>query len=118
MNFDDYDIKLDCAFPISWKKGTAYAGARKFDALSFRVNGGATYRHKEESFAVNKNDLFFIPAGYDYSISANRSEDVLVVHFYIKDSDLNRPSVFTPTNPDVFERLFTEICAVWRSKAT
>lgn len=118
INFDAYDLKIDCAFPISWKKGTEYAQARKFDALSFRVNGNASYRHGKTEFSVNKNDLLFIPAGYDYSITANRSEDVLVVHFYLKDSSLDKPSVFTPTNPDVFERLFSEITNVWRTKAT
>ena len=118
INFDSYNIKLDCAFPISWKKGTAYARGRKFDALSFRINGSALYRHGEKEFAVNKNDVLFIPASYDYSITANRSEDVLVVHFYLNGRERIEPEVFTPINPDAFERLFTEISNVWRTKAT
>jgi len=118
INFDSYSIKLDCAFPISWKKGTAYAHSRKFDALSFRLNGSALYRHKDMEFTANKNDVLFIPANFDYTITANKSEDVLVVHFYLENSDITEPEAFTPTNPDVFERLFTEIVNVWRTKAT
>ncbi len=118
INFNLYDIKLDCAFEISWKKSTAYAKARKFDALSFRVNGSALYRHGEKEYTASKNDIVFIPAGYDYTITANKSEDVLVAHFYLENSNLDEMTVFTPKNPDVFERLFYDISKVWRTKAT
>ena len=118
INFNLYDIKLDCAFEISWKKSTAYAKARKFDALSYRINGSALYRHGEKEYTANKNDIVFIPAGYDYTITANKSEDVLVAHFYLENSNLDEMMVFTPKNPDIFERLFYEISRVWRTKAT
>ena len=118
INFNLYDIKLDCAFEISWKKSTAYAKARKFDALSYRINGSALYRHGDKEYSAKKNDILFIPAGYDYTITANKSEDVLVAHFYLKNSNLDEMAVFTPKNPDVFERLFYEMAKVWRTKAT
>ena len=118
INFNLYDIKLDCAFEISWKKSTAYAKARKFDALSYRINGSALYRHGDKEYSVNKNDIVFIPKGYDYTITANKSEDVLVAHFYLENSNLDEISVFTPKNPDVFERYFYEMAKVWRTKST
>ena len=118
IDFFTYDIKVDSAFPISWKKGTAYASARKYDAISFRVNGDAKYRHGEMEYDVKKNDLLFIPSGYDYSITANKDEDVLVVHFYIEGASFDEITVFTPQNPDTFERLFGDICRVWRTKPT
>lgn len=118
IDFNSYSIKIDSAFSISWKKGTAYAQARKFDALSFRVNGNALYRHEDKEYAVNKNDVVFIPANYDYTIIANKSEDVLVVHFYLESTSLKEMEIFSPKNPDVFERLFYEISRVWRTKAT
>ena len=116
INFSSYNIKIDSAFPISWKKGTAYASSRKYDAISFRLNGNALYRHGEREYIAKKNDLLFIPANYDYSITANKDEDVLVVHFYIEGSDFDEINVFTPQNPDVFERIFQDICKVWRTK--
>ncbi|MBO5879347.1 MAG: helix-turn-helix domain-containing protein [Clostridia bacterium] len=118
INFYSYNIDLDSAFPISWKKGTAYAAARKYDAISYRVNGSAIYRHGDREYVANKNDLLFIPANFDYSITANKDEDVLVVHFYIENSSFDEITVFTPQNPDAFERIFTEICKVWRTKST
>ena len=118
IDFSAYRIKIDSAFPISWKKGTAYAYARKFDAISFRVNGDAVYRHGSDEYVAKKNDLLFIPANFDYSITANKEEDVLVVHFYIENSCFDKISVFTPQNPDVFERLFREMCKTWRTKPT
>ena len=118
INFDSYNIKIDCAFPISWKKGTAYAKERKFDALSFRINGSALYRHGEKEYTANKNDLVFVPANFDYTITANKSEDLLVMHFYLENSSLDEIKIFTPKNPDVFERLFADITRVWRTKAT
>ena len=117
-DFSLYNIKIDCAFSISWKKGTAYARERKYDALSFRINGSALYRHGDKEYVANKNDLLFIPANFDYTITANKSEDVLVVHFYLERSHLDEIEIFTPENPDVFERLFQEITRVWRTKAT
>ncbi len=118
INFDSYSIKIDSAFPISWKKGTAYAKARKYDALSFRVNGSASYRHGDKEYTASKNDLLFIPANFDYTITANKSEDVLVVHFYLEGAHFDEIKIFSPQNPDVFERLFYEISKVWRTKAT
>ena len=118
IDFSSYNIRIDSAFPISWKKGTAYASSRKYDAISFRVNGDATYRHGEREYTAKKNDLLFIPAGYDYSITANKDEDVLVVHFYIENSHFDEISVFTPHNPDVFERIFDDMCKAWRTKPT
>ena len=116
INFDLYNIKLDCAFPISWKKSTAYAQARKFDALSFRINGDALYTHGDSEYRAEKNDIMFIPANFDYFITANKSEDVLVVHFYIENSSFDKIEKFKPTNPDVFERLFSDMCRTWRTK--
>lgn len=118
IDFSSFNIKIDSAFPISWKKGTAYASSRKYDAISFRINGSAVYRHRDSEYIAKKNDLLFIPANYDYSITAKKDEDVLVVHFYIENSRFDEISVFTPQNPDAFERIFQDICKVWRTKPT
>ena len=116
IRFDDLSIKLDCALPFSWKKGTRYARPRSFDALSFRVKGNADYTHESNFCHAETNDILFVPAHYDYTINSNTAEDVLVVHFFIENSPLREMHVFTPINPDVFQRLFVEICETWRVK--
>ena len=98
IDFCAYNLKIDSAFAISWQKGTAYARPRKYDALSFRVKGNATYAHEEKIYQVHKNDLLFVPANYHYNITANKDEEVLVIHFYIENShfdDMEMPASFS-----------------------
>ena len=116
IDFTEYKIKIDSAFSLGWKKNTAVARPRKFSALSFRLHGSATYTHDDKTYKVEKNDIVFIPAKYGYVISANKSEEVMVIHFYIEDKDFDDMSVFTPSNPDSFYRLFLEMIEVSRAK--
>ena len=111
-----YNIKIESAFSLSWEKNTAYARPRNYDALSFRINGLANYQHGKQKYHVKKNDVLFVPAHYDYTLTANAQETVLVIHFFIENSSFDKLEVFSPSNPDVFERLFTEMCTIWRSK--
>ena len=117
LDFNLYHLKIDSAFSISWKKSTAYARSRNYDALSFRIKGSATYHHDGQTYHVQKNDILFVPAHYDYEISANKDEEVLVIHFFIKDSAFQEMEIFTPINPDIFYRLFSEMSEVWRVKS-
>ena len=116
IDFSAYNLKIASPFPISWQKGSAYARPRKYDALSFRVRGSATYTHGDKTYQVQKNDILFVPAHYDYTITAHKDEEVLVVHFYIEDSHFDDMEIFTPSNPDAFYRLFMEMTEVWRLK--
>ena len=116
IDFCNYNLKISSAFAISWQKGTAYARPRKYDALSFRVKGTASYLHNDKMYHVDKNDILFVPANYDYTITANKEEEVLVIHFYIENSNFDDMEIFTPSNPDVFYRLFTEMTEIWRLK--
>lgn len=116
IDFTLYNIKISSAFSLTWEKSTAYARPRKYDAISFRARGNADYAHGEETYHVETNDLLFVPANYDYTITANTAEEVFVIHFFIAGSSFQKLEVFTPSNPDVFARLFTELCNVWRSK--
>lgn len=116
INFCNYTIKIESAFSLSWEKNSAYARPRNYDALSFRINGNADYRHGEQTFHVETNDILFVPAHYDYTLTANTAENVFVIHFFIKDSAFDKLEIFTPSNPDVFKRLFTELCTVWKQK--
>ena len=116
INFNLYNIKIDSAFSLRWEKSSAYARPRNYDALSFRVKGNATYLHQKKEFTVQKNDIIFVPAHYDYQITANKDEEVYVIHFFIENSNFDKIHKFTPLNPDIFSRLFLEIMEVWRVK--
>lgn len=116
IDLTNYNIKIESAFSLSWEKKTAYARPRNYDALSFRIKGNADYQHGKQKYHVNKNDILFVPAHYDYTLNANTHEIVLVIHFFIENSAFDKLEVFSPSNPDVFERLFMELCNIWRSK--
>lgn len=115
-DFTKYKIKIESAFSLSWEKKTAYARPRNYDALSFRIKGNADYQHGKQKYHVNKNDILFVPAHYDYTLRANTTETVFVIHFFIENSTFDKLEIFPPSNPNVFERLFTELCTIWRSK--
>lgn len=117
INFNLYNLKIDSAFSLSWKKSSAYARPRKYDALSFRIKGNATYEHGEREYHVEKNDILFVPAHYDYKITANKDEEVFVIHFFVENSNFEKMEIFKPLNPDVFERLFMEMQETWRMKS-
>ena len=116
IDFNLYNIKIDSAFSLCWDKGSAYARERNYDALSFRINGSANYLHDKQEYTVQKNDIIFVPAHYDYQITANKTEVVYVIHFFIENSNFDKIHKFTPLNPDIFSRLFFEMIKVWRTK--
>lgn len=66
IDFCAYNLKIESAFSISWQKNVAYARPRKYDALSFRLKGNATYSHGENIYHVETNDILFVPANYEY----------------------------------------------------
>ena len=112
-----FNFKIDCALPFSWNKGKAFAYGRNFDALSFRVKGNANYFHREKTYHVETNDILFVPAHYDYTIDSNATEEVLVIHFYMENSEFKDMKIFTPANPEVFHQLFSKTCKLWKNKS-
>ena len=111
-----YNIQISSAFSLAWEPNSAYARPRKYDALSFRIKGDADYQHGEQKYHVEKDDILFVPAHYDYQLTANKNEQVLVIHFFIENSNFQELQVFKPLNPDVFYRLFLEMKNVWRTQ--
>jgi len=118
IDFCKYHVKIDCVLSCSWKKCKAYAQPRKYHALSFRTQGNATFSHGGKDYQVDCNDLLFVPADYDYTITANKDEEVLVLHFYTEHAQFDSIEIFKPTNPDVFYRIFTQMQEIWRLKPT
>jgi AraC-like DNA-binding protein len=116
VDFTSYNIKIESAFSLSWAPKSAYARSRNYDALSFRISGDANYEHGEQKYHVLKNDILFVPAHYDYQLIANKHEEVLVIHFFIENSNFQELQVFKPLNPDAFFRLFLEMANISRTQ--
>ena len=114
---DDIALKPDCALSLSWKKGTAHALPRQFHALSFRVRGDADYACGDTRLHVATGDILFVPARRGYTFTAHADEQVLAVHFYLDREVSAGMQVFHPLNPEIFRRLFSDLCAVTRDKS-
>ena len=63
----------------------------------YMISGDVTVGiENEKKFHLAAGNLLFIPAGYDYSITANKDEDVLVVPFYIVGASFDE--IFKPAD--------------------
>ena len=112
-----FHFKIISVLELSWQKNTAYAKPRPYHALSLRLEGDATFIHGDRRLKVSKNDLIYVPRDYDYTISSDKNETVLVIHFDILDSTRREMEAFTPTNPEVFLDLFRRIRLAWYKKS-
>ncbi len=114
---EDIALKPDCALSLSWKKGTAQALPRRFHALSFRIRGNADYTCGDAHLHAGTDDVLFVPAHRGYTLTANTDEQVMAVHFYLDAEISSGMQVFHPLNPEIFRRLFSELCACSRDKS-
>lgn len=110
------NIKIETVFSARWGEQTAYAAPRPCAALSFRLSGEAMFSHGDKKWQVHKNDILFVPAGYDYTIHSQKAEELLIVHLSIENAPTTDICVFTPLNPDVFAKLLEEMHECQKSK--
>lgn len=102
---------------LSWEKLTKYAPPRNFHAISLRVCGDADFITSKQTYNAPKNSIIYIPKGVGYTLKTNRNENVIVIHFEIKDNtSLPDIEVFNPINSEVFIDLFTKIYNSWLKK--
>jgi len=108
-------VKILSVLELSWEADKKYAKPRPFHALSYRIVGNATFTHDNIAVQVNKGDIAYVPAGFDYEIDS-QDEHLFVVHFSIYDYTTDKMEVFTPTNTHIFKRLFQSMYTTWNSK--
>lgn len=109
--------KIFTVLSLSWDSKNRYAFARPFHALSMRLEGGSDFIHGDSTVHAGKNDIIFVPKGYDYIQSAAGSEKLICVHFELDTDRRLEPSVFTPINSAIFRRYFGELYDAWIKKA-
>lgn len=91
-----------------------YSPPRSHNALIFRLYGRAELSHDDNKVLLNKNDVTFIPANYDYTIRSE-NEEIIAVHFTI-DSGAQYPFSFLSAHrPELFSALFEEMLSVWKT---
>lgn len=118
MFFDEtnLDISIISILELSWEESHAYAYARPYHALSFRVSGGADFTHNGKTMHVNAGEIAYVPAGFDYRIDAG-SEHLFVIHFDIKSPiQISEMEIMAPTDVKYFARKFQSIHSIWSKK--
>ena len=115
FNLIDCSIKILSAYHLEWGKQHTFVKPRPYDAISIRIKGKAEFSHGKNSYKVNIGDMIFMPKNYHYVLKSLENEEVLVVHFET-DKDFNDIKTFTPTEPQVFSSLFSQIISAFNER--
>ena len=100
---------------LSWKEVNRFSNPRPYSALSYRITGGAEFIHGRQSTFVKQDDIAFVPAGFDYKLSAG-PEHLYVVHFDLYNYAPDQMSVFTPVEANIIKKLFQTMYLTWNGK--
>ena len=113
---NNFSFKVLSVLKLSWDKQLAFANPRPYHALSLRIKGDATFTSGRESHQVTTNDLIYIPKGCGYTLQADKSEVVLVIHFDFINSSGSEIFTFTPINSSIFLELFEKMYKTWNKR--
>ena len=100
---------------LSWTADKRFSTPRPYHALSYRLTGGADFIHKNTVTHVQKGDIAFVPADYNYELDS-KSEHLYVIHFTADKLLDKKMRVFTPSNANYIKSLFMDMHRVWHGK--
>lgn len=112
---DDTTFKILSVINLSWKSRDDYSDIRKFHALSFRITGNAKFTYNNSSIKVSNGDIIFVPERTMYNLKCDK-ERLIVVHFTTDKPIKHDIKKITPSSPDYFEKLFTQLFEAWSKK--
>ena len=109
------DVEILSVLELSWNESHAYARPRSFNALSYRISGGAEFTHNGICKTVKAGEIAYVPADFDYTINAE-SEHLFVIHFNLKNYTGTDMEVISPENSKYFETKFHNMYTSWSKK--
>ena len=73
MFFEEPNLEVEIlsVLELSWSESHAYAAPRSFNALSYRISGGATFTHNGICKTVKAGEIAYVPAGFEGKLSVN-----------------------------------------------
>ena len=101
---------------LSFPESVRSVASKDYAVLSYRLCGKAELRHAGKRFSLNRNDVTFVPPGFDYTICSEEQEEVIVIHFTYESQTDFAFEIFTATQPEIFENLFFKLLRVWHDK--
>lgn len=117
MFFEEPNLEVEIlsVLELSWSESHAYAKPRSFNALSYRISGGASFTHNGICKTVKAGEIAYVPAGFDYTINAE-NEHLFVIHFNLKNYIGTDMEITSPENSKYFETKFQNMYSSWSKK--
>lgn len=97
------------------KNVSNFNSGRNFSALSFRFRADAVMKTEKNEYRLGDNSICFVPARLNYR-RISRQDDLIAVHFDMSGYSTQSIEHFTPTDPEPFKRLFTQILHTWNER--
>ena len=118
MFFDNINFTPNiCAvLTVGWDAHTANSAFRPYHAISYRITGGASIKSEDGEVRVNAHDVLFVPAGKMYTINAEQSERVIVIHFSSETALFDKITKFTPMEGSFIENEFNSAYSSWNKR--
>ncbi|MBQ8321142.1 MAG: helix-turn-helix transcriptional regulator [Clostridia bacterium] len=116
FNNERFNFKILSVLKLEFPVSERYSPPRRYHALVFRMQGRAEVAKEGRSARLIKNDITFVPRGYDYTIRTESDEKVTVVHF---EADFQTPPPFSnihTSSPEIFNSLFEKLLNTWQIK--
>ena len=116
FNNERFDFKILSVLRLRFPVSMRYSPARPYHALIFRIHGKADVVKGDDRIRLNKNDVTFVPAGYEYTIDTLRDEEVIVIHFKASFRNAHLIANIHSTHPEAFSVLFDKILLTWQNR--
>lgn len=100
---------------LKQKNVNMYNSKRNFNALSFRFKADTILKTKSETFQLKDNYILFVPSRLDYR-RVSKIDELIVIHFEVINCNAREFEYFKPQNPEIFQKLFTNILECWNHK--
>lgn len=110
------NFNLVSVLKLNWDSFDKEALPRPYHALSFRSKGESifTIGEKKEK-KVTTGDILFVPYHLGYKLNA-KEESLYCVHFTADNLPTDNIYIFSPTDKQIFERLFSDMYNSWSEK--
>ena len=116
FNNERFEFKILSVLRLKFPISCRYSPARQYNALIFRIHGKAEVVKGDDRIRLNKNEVTFVPEGYDYNIDTLSEEEVVVIHFNASFSSRQSFKTMRAPNPDVFSTLFDKLLIAWENR--
>lgn len=116
FNSERFDFKILSVLRLRFGASSRYSPERSYHVLIFRIHGKAEVVKGDDRIRLNKNDITFVPRGYDYNINTITDEEVIVVHFQADFTKtppiMNMHAIY----PEEFASLFDKLLLTWKNQ--